>query len=109
MRSTTISSSDFNFRPRTALDLPALETPGFDFLVPVAVNFPDAMASGKFSAAISGTSSQVMSVLVSDPVFPSQPSPERLTSADEEVLDGLALRDLVLIESKDMSHETSST
>jgi len=70
VRSTTISSSDFSFRPRTASDLPALETPGFDFLVPVAENFPDAMASGNFSAAILGTSSQVMSVLVSDSVFP---------------------------------------
>lgn len=70
VRSTTISSSDFNFRPRTASDLPALETPGFDFLVPVAENFPDAMASGNLSAAILGTTSQVVSVLVSDSVFP---------------------------------------
>ena len=66
VRSTTMSSSDFNSRPRTFSAFPALETPGFDFLVPLAGNLPDAMASGNFSAAILGTSSQVMSVSVSD-------------------------------------------
>lgn len=64
-----MSSSDFNFLPRTSSDLPAFETPGFDFLVPVAENFPAAMASGNFSAAILVTSSHVISVSVSDFVF----------------------------------------
>lgn len=49
-----MSLSDFHFGPRTAFHLPALETPGFDFLVPVAENFTDATASRNFSAAIFG-------------------------------------------------------
>lgn len=64
-----MSSSDFNFRPRTRSNLPALETPVFNFLVPVAENFPAAMDTGNFSAAILVTSFQVKSVLVSDSVL----------------------------------------
>lgn len=61
-----MSSMVLTLRPRIFSAFEESAIPGLDFLVPFAGSCPDATAFGNFSEAILVTSSQMMSVWVSE-------------------------------------------